>query len=284
VKRIRTEYDGAFYHINQRGNNRKAIFLDPEEKAFYLDLVSKYKKQYAFKLLGYVLMDNHYHLLIQAGPEPLNKIMHRINSLYSRFYNKKNDHSGHVFSDRYAAGLIQDERYLFSVLRYIHWNPVRAGLSPDAESYKWSSDRAYRNNKDPLVDVDYILSIFSPDDAIAHKTYKQMMRVSPEEEEKYEEVSLIGDESFMRSIKDSFQSKKEQNELQTSRKSLAHLLSATGASDADIGLIKGGSRKRHLKPYKISYFLAAASEGYTLKEIGGFVNISDSAVNKLISL
>jgi len=284
VKRVRIEYDGAYYHVSQRGNNHESIFLGDEEKNYYLKLLMKYKKQYSFKLLGYVLMDNHYHLLIQTGVEPLNKIMHRINSLYSRYYNKKNNRSGHVFSDRYAAGLIQDEHYLFSVLRYIHWNPVRAGLSLTAEDYKWSSDHVYRNNDDTLVDINFVLNIFSLNNTFSHETYRQMMKTASDDEESYEEMHLIGDESFRTSKKEDCNPIKELKDPLIGRKSLGNILSETGASADDIDLIKGGSRQRHLKLYKLSYVHAAVTEGYTFKETGRFIGISDTAVNKLISI
>ncbi|MDY6827304.1 MAG: transposase [Bacillota bacterium] len=153
LKRRRIEYSGAIYHVTQRGNNHESIFKDVIDKNYYLKLLRLYKEKCDFKLLGYSIMDNHYHLLLKTEATPLNKIMHRIGTKYSRYYNMKNERTGHVFSDRYTAGLIQDEKYLFSALRYIHWNAVRAGICATVSEYPWSSDHAYRSNDRKMVSI-----------------------------------------------------------------------------------------------------------------------------------
>ena len=135
MERRRIEYPGAFYHAIQRGNNRENIFLSDTDKSSYLNHLIELKKKFDFILLGYVLMDNHYHLLLQTGDDPLHKIIFRQNMYYSRYFNKTHNRSGHLYGDRYKASLVQDERYAFAVLRYIHWNPVKAGITTVPEKY-----------------------------------------------------------------------------------------------------------------------------------------------------
>ncbi len=146
MRRHRIEYDGAVYHVIQRSSNREMIFGKVSDKECFIDLLAGYKKKLGFRLFGYVLMDNHYHLLLQTGAIPLSKIMQRINFRYSKFFNQKYNRHGHVFGGRYKAGLVQDESYLFAILRYIHQNPVQAGICKQVNDYKWSSDPAYRKN------------------------------------------------------------------------------------------------------------------------------------------
>ena len=117
MQRRRVEYPGAFYHVIQRGNNRENIFRRDADKSRYLKHLVDLKKTCDFKLFGYVLMDNHYHLLLQTMEVPLHKIVFLQNMFYSRYFNKAHTRSGHLYGDRHKASLIQDERYLFGVLR-----------------------------------------------------------------------------------------------------------------------------------------------------------------------
>jgi len=103
LNRRRVEYPGAFYHVIQRGNNRENIFLNDTDKSLYLNHLVELKKKFDFILLGYVLMDNHYHLLLQTGEDPLHKIIFRQNMYYSRYFNKEHNRSGHLYGDRYKA-------------------------------------------------------------------------------------------------------------------------------------------------------------------------------------
>ncbi len=279
MRRHRVEYDGALYHVIQRSNNREKIFGSDSDKKLLIDLVTGCSRKLGFRLFGYVIMDNHYHLLMQTGAIPLNKIMHRINYLYSRFYNRSNDRHGHVFGGRYKAALIQDESYLFAVLRYIHQNPVRAGICRSVSDYAWSSDRAYRDNDNSYVHIEFILNIFSRNRPAAIKTYSQMM--GEEVDSEFEKTSIHGDEEFIKALDGDIMA--ESSNLGIKRKSLEEILGSSSASAEDIKLICSGSRKRNLRVYKRVFALKAAEEGYTQKQIGEYIRISDAAVNKLIS-
>ncbi len=271
MSRYRIQYPGAYYHVIQRGNNRENIFQSDEDKGLLLQKVEELKEGLNFELLGYVIMDNHYHLLLQTKEEPLSKIMHRLNNYYSRSFNKRYRRSGHVFGGRYKASLIQDDGYLLGVLRYVHWNPVKAGICHCANDYQWSSDHCYRRNKPGLVDIDFILNILVIDRQKAIKEYVQIMRI--DDAMNYEEASIIGDESFTELIK--------HPKEEAQRKDLDHILRETGLSVADFKLVKMGSRKRRLVPYKEIYVQAALKQQYTFKEIGQNIGISDAAVHKL---
>ncbi|MEW6183308.1 MAG: transposase, partial [Bacillota bacterium] len=111
-RKPRIEYEDAVYHVIQRGNNREHIFEKDHDKQYIVKQIEQSKRGLGFRLFGYVVMGNHYHLLLQTQQKPLNNIMHRINGNYGRYYNLKYRRSGHVFQGRYKAILVQDERYV----------------------------------------------------------------------------------------------------------------------------------------------------------------------------
>ena len=276
MERRRVEYPGAFYHVMQRGNNRENIFRSDADKSFYLNHLVELKEKFVFKLLGYVLMENHYHLLIQTGEDPLHKILFRQNMYYSRYFNKTHSRSGHLYGGRYKASLIQDERYAFAVLRYIHWNPVKAGITSDPEKYAWSSDICYRKNQAGEIDIDLLLNTINPNNRkTAIEQYIRMMRI--EEDVQYDSAKIIGDQDFV----DSFKSKAEVEQEDQQKKTRRHLddiLKAECETEKDFNLIKAGSRKRCFGSIKAKYIVEAVKDGYNYREIGSNINISDSAV------
>lgn len=139
-RRGRTEQKGMFFHVIQRGNNREYVFKEEIDKGYLIKQFKHYKEGLGYKIYGFVIMDNHYHFIIQTLSEKLQAIMHRVNSKYSRYYNYRYKHSGHVFQGRYKAKLVQEEKYLLGLLRYIHQNPMRANMVSCISEYKWSSD------------------------------------------------------------------------------------------------------------------------------------------------
>jgi putative transposase len=281
MRRHRIEYDGAVYHVIQRSSNREMIFGKVSDKEYFIDLLAGYKKKLGYRLFGYVLMDNHYHLLLQTGAIPLSKIMQRINFRYSKFFNQKYNRHGHVFGGRYKAGLVQDESYLFAILRYIHQNPVQAGICKQVNDYEWSSDPAYQANKEGITDISFVLDTLSDNRMNAIEKYKRLIGEEVQNDFNYEKHNLIGDEDFRESKRKEIAY--ENRNLGRERKILADLLQLTEASKDEQKLILSGSRKRSLQDYKRKFALEARAEGYTFKEIGAYINISDAAVNKLIS-
>lgn len=242
MERRRIEYPGAFYHVIQRGNNRELIFRIDADKSCYLNNLVELKSKFDFKLLGYVLMDNHYHLLIRTGEDPLHKIIFRQNMYYSRYFNKSHNRSGHLYGGRYKASLIQDERYAFAVLRYIHWNPVKAGITTIPEKYPWSSDICYRRNQSTDIDIDLLLNTINPNNRqTAIEQYIRMMRI--EEDVQYDYAKFIGDEKFDDSLKNKDDVEQEGHQIQI-RRHLDDILKKECDTEKDFELIKSGSRKR----------------------------------------
>lgn len=270
----RMEYKGAFYHVIARGNNKEYIFEGDGDKGFFVKTI-KEALEGGFQLYGYILMDNHYHLLIQRHDKELHTFMHKINNKYSKYFNYKYRRFGHVFQNRYKAILVQDERYLLSLLRYIHRNPVRAGICKNVTDYKWSSNFFYENNRRNFVKIDIVLDMLSTNRSEGIEKYKEFMKAADEDKIDYEKEKFIGDEAYK--IMMSSRLKKPV------KKRLDEILSDACPTIREFQLIKNGSRKRDLTKYKLEYIKSALEVNYTQKEIGKNIKISDGAVRKLIS-
>ena len=198
ARKPRLEYPGALYHVMCRGNNGEYI-LTEKEKPIYLTLIKRYKERYDFKLYAYCIMDNHVHLLIETGETPLSRIMQGIQQSFTQQYNKKYNRTGHVFQQRYKAQHCDKERYLLQVIKYIHYNPVEAGIETGLD-YQWSSHGSYLYGKhNPLVDLSFVLGIFSENRVAAHKQYRAFMNIKPDKIElKIDEPDNPGDNEINR--------------------------------------------------------------------------------------
>ena len=166
----------SMYHIMIRGNERKSLFLDDDDRERFVDILYEKKKKGEYELFAYCLMDNHVHLLIKEGKDEIARIMKRINTSYAYYFNKKYKRIGHVFQDRYKSEVIENEGYLLAAVRYIHNNPVKAGLTRDALGYRWSSYRAYLSRRvydNNIVDTKTILQIFSENEETARKKFME---------------------------------------------------------------------------------------------------------------
>ncbi len=136
---LRLEHPGALWHVTCRGNERRSIFRDDRDRKVFLSLLAEAISLFGWRLHAYVLMGNHYHLLLET-PEPnLSRGMHRLNSIYSQLFNKRHDRVGHLLQGRFHAILIEKERHLLELVRYLVLNPVRAGLVENAREWPWSN-------------------------------------------------------------------------------------------------------------------------------------------------
>ncbi len=138
----------GYYHVMMRGINRDFIYQSNGEKAYF---VRTLKKAAELSIAAYCVMDNHVHLVLQAEPDALMHAIRALNLKYAMWYNSLHDRVGHVFQNRYRSEIIASEAHLLHVIRYIHNNPVKAGLAHDAKQYTWSSFREYLGNLDVVA-------------------------------------------------------------------------------------------------------------------------------------
>ena len=141
-----------------RGINRQDIFYDQGDYQRFLGTLGRVRTD-KFEVYGYCLMSNHVHLLIREKSEEIPQIMKRIGTSYVWWYNRKYQRTGHVFQGRYGSECVEDDEYLLTVIRYIHQNPVKAGMISEPEDYRWSSIQAYYSeHEDPtgLTDTSFM--------------------------------------------------------------------------------------------------------------------------------
>src|SRR5688500_1303752 len=151
---------GLLYHVIARGNQRQLTFLAERDYEAYLIRLARYQKRYSVKLYAYCLMPNHVHLLVQTSDAPLAKFMQGLQQSYSQWFNRIHGTVGHVFQGRYKAIVCDRDEYLLTLIRYIHLNPVRAGLVDNPEAYPHSGHRAYlADDVLSLIDAGAVLSM-----------------------------------------------------------------------------------------------------------------------------
>ena len=135
---------GYPHHVIQRGNNRQAIFVSDADRRLLLSLWAEYADKFQVAVHAYVLMSNHFHLLVTPGTETgLPQMMQAVGRRYVRYFNDAHGRSGTLWEGRYRSTLIETERYLLTCMAYIDLNPVRAGLVAQARDYVWSSHGHY---------------------------------------------------------------------------------------------------------------------------------------------
>ena len=191
-RKSRKRSNTGIYHVMVRGNERKAIFNDEEDKAKFIRILSKTKRKTKFDLYSYCLMNNHFHLVVNEKDESISKIMKIINVSYARYFNKKYDRVGHVFQGRYRSEPIEDDNYLLAVVRYVHNNPIKAKFINNLENYKWSSYNEYvdLSYKKPIIDRTLLFEMFSSNNRNALLLFKEFTK--EENKDIYLEVKTKG--------------------------------------------------------------------------------------------
>lgn len=188
---LRIELAGGVYHVIARGNERRAIFRDDHDRETYLRRLAECRFRLQFRVLGYCLMENHVHLVLERGPVPLSRIMLALLSFYAQKFNHRHERVGHLFQGRYKSFLVQDDPYLFVLLRYVHLNPVVAGVVARPEAFRWSSDHFYRAGAGPpWLDADVVLRRLSSDRPAAVASYRRLM--AARDQQTYEDVPEYG--------------------------------------------------------------------------------------------
>lgn len=165
----------GIYHIIWRGANRQEIFHEYEDWVKYLDILKKYQIKNHLTVNAWCLMNNHVHLLIKEGNEEISITMKRIAVSYAGYYNEKYRTTGHLFQDRFRSEVVEDRRYFLTVVRYIHQNPVKAGMVHHAGDWQWSSCQGYYGHElypKNLLQCDTALALFAGDRVQAREQFK----------------------------------------------------------------------------------------------------------------
>lgn len=217
---LRIEYEGAFYHVIQRGIERKNIFLSDKDKERFFAYLNSAHQAYSAIIHAYILMNNHYHIILETPRANLSKIMHYLNTAYAAYFNSKHKRVGPLYQGRFKAILVQEDEYLHHLSRYIHLNPVRVGISKLPEEYPWSSYSYFiSNQKTPRwLNVNFILSIFDESTSKAKRSYKQFVLDGIGSEKDIIRQNtlkglILGSHDFFASIKAKFINAKDDYEI-----------------------------------------------------------------------
>ncbi|WHH58415.1 transposase [Petroclostridium sp. X23] len=174
-RKAREKSESGIYHVILRGINKQIIFADDEDRIKFIETLKECKEKSGYKIYAFCLMGNHIHLLIQEGKEDLGVVFKRIGASYVYWYNWKYKRCGHLFQDRYRSEVVESEIYFLTVVRYIHQNPIKAGLVKDILDYRWCSYNEFIVSKE-FVDIDYTLDIINQDRKKAIEGFKAFHR------------------------------------------------------------------------------------------------------------
>jgi len=287
ARKPRIEYEGAFYHVITRGNQRQRVFKGDDDFQKYINLLAFYKERYKYSLYAYVLMSNHVHLLIETRTIPLSKILQGINQSYTMYFNRKHKTVGHLFQGRYKAILCDKDTYLFSLIKYINLNPVRAKIAKAVGEYRWSSYQSYDKQKNnDLVDTDQVLRMFSEDKSQARKLYRAYIDdgIEVKKEDIYRTISqrILGEEKFvdkvMEKIDERFENKRKHHEY-----SLKKIVETIGKMRGIIlKELRGKSRNREILTVRQLASLAAREFGYKGREIALYLQKDPSVITRYL--
>ena len=129
---LRVEYPGAIYHVTIRGNNRRVLFLDDEDRGRFLERLGEYREEYAVRVYAFCLMTNHVHLVVETPNANLGRFLHRLQTAYTTYFNLRHGQSGHLTEGRYGAKAVEGDEYLLKLARYVQLNPVFVEMLEDA--------------------------------------------------------------------------------------------------------------------------------------------------------
>lgn len=210
---LRIEFPDAWYHVMNRGRRAEQIFIDSTDYNVFVDLLKETAESWNVKVAAYCLISNHYHLLLKTPDANISRSMRHLNGVYTQRFNRRHRIDGPLFRGRYKSIVVGADPYLLQLVRYIHKNPVKAGLVQKPEQYAWSSHKGYLavSGKWDWLYKDFILSLLSPTKQERLRRYKGFMLM--EDAQEVDQIvagkkwpAMIGTDEFMEWIKEKFYS------------------------------------------------------------------------------
>jgi len=280
---------GGFYHVVLRGNGRADIFFEESDRETWQSLLHKGLERYGHRLHAFCWMTNHVHLLLQAGDVPLSNFLGTLASTYARSINTREERVGHLFERRYRASLVQQDQYLLEVVRYIHLNPVQAGIVQSLDDYPWSSHHAYVGRVSPAwITTAFILRCFGSTAGAARLAYHrfvtadahlpsleglgQLNRISPSDEQ------VIGDDDWKSEVLSRHTAFRPAITLDELVEQVCERHEVTEAQ------LRSGSRRRLYSAIRAEIAMAAVDEGITtLTEVARRFGRAHSGLSRAVN-
>lgn len=285
ARRARYHAPGATYHVMLRGNDGEDIFFSDRDRCEMCLLVQEGIERFGHRLLAFCFMSNHIHLAIQVDQVPLSRIMQNLAFRYTRYINWQHKRIGHLFQGRFKSILVDSSRYLKQLVRYIHLNPVRAGLAYQPEKYRWSSHSVYLGNAElTWLDPGLLLTSFAdhPVEAISIFHGYVCAGINVPEEFDFKRgmhEGILGDDDFARSIKE------KENSAIKPQLSIHELVQATCEHyQIDMFTLKKPGKHRQAASVRaILALLVCEESNVTLEELAAILNRDASSLSKQVT-
>jgi len=276
---LRIQYPGAWYHVMNRGSRSNAVFLRNQDYKAFIDILKESAELWKVNIAAYCLMSNHYHLLIQTPEANLSRSMRHINGVYTQRFNKMHGSDGPLFRGRYKSILIDADSYLLEVVRYIHRNPLRAGIARSIGAYPWSSHHGYLSEaKDwAWLYKDFIFSLFASHRDVAKTEYVRFISQGDREELnrfyfQQKGSSVLGTDGFITWLKGNFSADKRDREIPEAKLLLPDVdtikksvCSVYGVGESQMQASRRGTAN---EPRNMAIYLTRYLRGDSLADIG----------------
>lgn len=284
-RKPRLHVPGGIYHVILRGNARQPIFFDVEDRRRWEALIDQGTARYGHRIHAYCWMSNHVHIAVECGDDPLGNFVQYVASRYARCTNQKLKRSGHLFERRHRAILVDAETYLLQLVRYIHNNPVRAGLVAELSQYRWSSHLAYVGNIRPgWLTLSFVLGMFGDTEARARRQYLRFMGAPnlPSPADSFstgnsDDRRVFGSEEFAHAVTPTVPSPAGGDALETMASEVCREFGVS------LERLRSASRERHLVRIRTELSVRALNARIAkTNEIAAFLNRSPAAISQAI--
>ncbi|HAK50833.1 MAG TPA: addiction module toxin RelE [Gammaproteobacteria bacterium] len=274
---VRIEFPGAIYHITSKGSKGQTIFRDREDRAVFLNTLDNVVSRFSWLVHSYVLMDEHFHLVVEIPEANLSKGMRQLNGVYTQHFNRRHDEDGPIFQGRFKSVLFEKSSYLLPVCRHVVLNPVRVGAPSQLNRYRWSSFRAtagYAKTPSFLHTSD-LLAGFSKREKVSRRKFREYVGEGIDSDSPLLERSnqvLLGSAKFIREMQPILQGEKmaKRGPKQARRRRSLSALFRTVDSKTR------AERNELIRRAHLDY-------GYTLMDIGQHLGLHYTTVSKVVN-
>ena len=291
-RQLRIDFPGAIHHVTSRGNERRIIYRDDRDRLHFLELLEEVVVMRRWILHAWVLMSNHYHLLIETPEVGLSRGMKKLNESYARWFNTRHRRVGHLYQGRFKNILIERESHLLELVRYIVLNPVRCGAVKYAGDWTWSNYRATAGLRPApgWLETEWTLSMFDQwDRGKAREDYRRFVADARGASYKPWESLIgqiyLGGESFCEMVQKIVASRPRSRahpraQLEVVRPTLEHVVELVAR---EFGETADSLRQKNRRPGRKAFAeLASRQCGLTQEMIANYLGVSGPAVTKMI--
>ena len=270
---LRLEFPGALYHVTSRGDRQGNIYRDNADRTVWLEILAKVCARHNFVVHSFCQMTNHYHLMIETADANLSQGMRHLNGLYSQYFSRRYDLAGHLFQGRYKAILVQKERHLLELTRYVVLNPVRAGMVRSVDEWRWSSHHFYSSGETApdWLHTGWLLSQFGMSRSEAVRAYVRFVSSGVGEASPLQKTChhvLLGDDAFVADYRKRQESADFLECSRPHRRALA------------LSLAEYQSRYSHRDEAMVQAYLSTA---FSMAQIAAHFNVSYKTVSRAVA-